>query len=87
MRLPIGGNSKPYPACSSSFQAAPSPRIARPLDTTSKVVTIFTSRAGLRYVTPVTRALRRMVLVLWESAARVVYDSSIGSVSEPTPRI
>src|SRR6266567_574176 len=48
------GNSNPYPACSSLFQAAPMPRIARPFETTSSVVTIFARSAGLRYVTPVT---------------------------------
>ena len=40
--------------CSSSFHAAPMPRMARPDEITSRVVTIFASRAGLRYVTPVT---------------------------------
>jgi hypothetical protein len=87
MRSPIGGNSKPRPACSDSFHAAPMPRRARPWEITSSVVTIFASNAGLRYVTPVTSVPSLTFDVCAASADSVVYASSIGSVSGPTPRI
>ena len=48
LRRRRGGNGKPYPICSDSFQAAPMPQIMRPFDMTSSVVTIFATRAGLR---------------------------------------
>ncbi len=49
-----GGKSTPRALCSTSYQAAPMPRNARPLEITSRVVTILARSAGLRYVTPVT---------------------------------
>ncbi len=49
-----GGNGTPRPRCSRSNQAAPMPSIARPPESTSSVVTVFTSTPGWRYVTPVT---------------------------------
>ena len=52
-------NSMPNASCSSSNQPAPMPSWARPPDTMSSVVTVLASTAGLRYVLPVTRALRR----------------------------
>ena len=48
------GNRSRSPSCSTSYHAAPMPRIARPCEITSSVVTILASSAGLRYVTPVT---------------------------------
>ena len=53
-RSPAGGKSNPRPSCSTSYQAAPMPRMARPALMTSRVVTILARCAGLRYVTPVT---------------------------------
>ena len=41
MRSATPGKSKPYAACSSASQAAPSPRIALPPEITSSVVTVF----------------------------------------------
>jgi len=49
-------------------QPAPMPSCARPPDTMSSVVTVFASTAGLRYVLPVTRPLRRTVDVSLASA-------------------
>lgn len=48
------------------------PRIARPPLTTSSVVTALASRAGLRYVLPVTSVESWMVLVALASAQRRV---------------
>ena len=73
--------------CSSSFQAAPIPKMARPPDSTSSVVTCFASIAGFRYVTPVTSVPRRTVEVSRASAARTDQPSSIGSAVEPMPGI
>ena len=50
-------------------------------------MTVLARIAGLRYVTPVTSVPSRTRFVRWLRAASVVYDSSIGSVSGPTPRI
>ena len=47
-RSPAGGKSKPSPSCSTSYQAAPMPRMARPPLMTSSVVTILARCAGLR---------------------------------------
>lgn len=87
MRSPVEGKSKPYPPCSSSFQAAPMPRIARPADMTSRVVTILASIAGLRYVTPVTSTPSLAVDVRAARPPSRVYASNIGSVGGPTPPI
>ena len=48
IRSRIGGKSNPRPMCSASNQAAPRPKIARPPEITSSVVTVFASSAGLR---------------------------------------
>ena len=61
-------NSMPNASCSSSYQPAPMPSWPRPLETMSRVVTVLASTAGLRYVLPVTSALRRTVLVSRASA-------------------
>ena len=61
-------NSKPSESCSSSNQPAPMPSWARPPETMSRVVSVFASSVGLRYVLPVTRAERRTVSVCWASA-------------------
>ncbi|SHS74546.1 Uncharacterised protein [Mycobacteroides abscessus subsp. abscessus] len=54
------------------------PRIARPPLTTSSVVTALASRAGLRYVLPVTSVESWMVLVALARAPSAVYASSMG---------
>ena len=87
MRSPIGGNSKPNDSCSASNQAAPRPKIARPPEITSSVVTIFASSAGLRYVTPVTSVLSWTDFVSRASAASTDQPSIIGSSCCPTPGI
>ena len=46
----LAPNSKPKPLCSSSFQAEPMARMARPPLMWSSVVTILATSAGLRYV-------------------------------------
>ncbi len=48
MRSRMGGNGKPKLSCSASNQAAPRPNTARPPDTTSSVVAVLASSAGLR---------------------------------------
>jgi hypothetical protein len=58
----------PYARCSSSFQAAPIPRTARPAETTSRVVTCLARTEGWRYVTPVTRVPRDTLEVRAASA-------------------
>ena len=59
------------------------PRIARPDETTSSVVTTFARNAGLRYVTPVTMAPSMTREVRAATALRSVYASSIGSDGGP----
>ncbi len=59
------------------------PRIARPDDTMSSVVTTFARNAGLRYVTPVTMAPSMTRDVRAATALRSVYASSIGSDGGP----
>ena len=44
----IGGKGTPRPRCSRSYHAAPMPRIARPPDKTSSVVTVLARRPGWR---------------------------------------
>lgn len=46
MRSPVGGNGTRRPVCSRWYQAAPSPRTARPPESSSKVVTILASSPG-----------------------------------------
>ena len=57
--------------------------MARPPEITSRVVAILASRAGLRYVTPVTSVPSRTRDVSPGSAARTDQPSSIGSVYRP----
>jgi len=45
--LNVPHTANPKPSCSSSYQAAPMPRMARPFEMTSSVVTIFASNAGV----------------------------------------
>ena len=59
------------------------PSIARPPETTSSVVTILASRAGLRYVTPVTSVPSFTRLVRAASPPNSVYASSMGWVGPP----
>ena len=72
-----GGNGTPSASCSTSNQAAPIPRNARPDDTTSRVVTILARMAGFRYVTPVTSVPSLTRFVRAASAPRRVYASNI----------
>ena len=79
MRSPTGGNSHPYARCSESFHAAPMPRIARPREITSSVVTIFASIAGLRYVTPVTSVASRILTSAIKKTDVGVYNTVVGA--------
>ena len=86
-RSAIGTTGTPSPSCSRSYHDAPMPSRARPLDRTSRVVTIFASSPGWRYITPVTSTPS---VIRWVSAATypsVVYASSIGSSADAMPSI
>ncbi len=63
------------------------PRIARPDEMTSSVVTTLARNAGFRYVTPVTIAPSLTRDVRAATAPRIVYASSIGSDAGPMFRI
>jgi hypothetical protein len=59
------------------------PRIARPDETMSSVVTVFARNAGFRYVTPVTIAPSLMRDVRAATPESNVYASSMGSDAGP----
>jgi hypothetical protein len=59
------------------------PRIARPDETMSSVVTTFARNAGFLYVTPVTIAPSWIRGVRAATPPSSVYASSMGSVSGP----
>ena len=68
-------NSIPKSSCSSSNQAPPIPRIARPPLMWSSVVAIFATRAGLRNVLAPTMSPIRIRSVAWAQAASVSQPS------------
>ena len=76
-------NSSPKSSCSSSNQAPPMPRIARPPLTWSRVVAIFATRAGLRNVLAPTMSPIRTFSVACAQAARVSQPSKIGPCESP----
>ena len=87
MRSLMGGNSNPKESCSPSNQAAPRPNSARPPEMTSRVVAVLAIKAGLRYVTPLTRVLSRTAFVSRARAASTDQPSSMGSSWRPMPGI
>ena len=76
-------NSSPNASCSSSNQAAPMPRIARPLEMWSRVVAIFAVRAGSRNVLAPTIRPIRIRSVACAQAASVSQPSNIGPLELP----
>ena len=77
-------NSMPKSRCSSSNQAAPRPRIARPPLIWSSVVAIFATRAGLRIVFAPTMSPIRTRSVVAAQAAIVSHPSKMGPCGSPT---
>ena len=73
----------PKSRCSSSNQAAPIPRIARPLLMWSSVVAILATTAGLRNVFAPTISPIRIRSVAWAQAVIVSQPSKIGPCESP----
>ena len=77
-------NGNPNATCSVSNQAAPIPRMARPLLMWSSVVAIFATRAGSRKVlAPTIRPILTCCVAI-AHAVIVSHASSIGPSAEPT---
>ena len=74
----------PKPACSSPNQAAPIPRIARPLLMWSSVVAILATSVGSRNVFAPTISPIRTRSVAWAQAVRTSQPSKIGPCESPT---
>jgi hypothetical protein len=83
IRSRVDGQSYPYSLASFSFQAAPIPKMARPPEITSSVVTILARSDGLRYVTPETNAPSLTRDVPGATAPSNVYASNMGCSGGP----
>src|SRR5450759_2863164 len=80
------GKPEPNSRCSSSNQAAPRPRIARPPLIWSSVVAIFATRAGLRIVFAPTMSPIRTRSVVAAQAVIVSHPSKMGPCGSPLRR-